>query len=524
VHPALAYLTVQSLRNGIAVRLGRLRRPRYLAAAIGGVAYLALMIMNRWLSGGFSIPEGYEGVARAVAAVFIAAAMSLTWLLPQSAALRFTLSDVQFLFPAPLPRQEILKYKIVRLLIGAGAMALPLTLIVGPVHIVAALLFYVKLAAIGGVVALHEAGVSLYRINVRASGGLSIRRRVNVFSANAAIVLISVWILTRLAFSSGLDEFLFFGILTVLGGLAQTFWILRSDAAFEEDAATVSEKTHVALARMGRGQLAKPRLRSTSSPLAPHGPIEMAILWKNWLLLSRTSGRQWIAIGSLLGIAVIAARAFVFDEGDPAAGFIGFTIAAITVMAGPAMLRIDLRQDLGNLALLRTWPVPGAAIVRGELLAPTIVLTVAAVSGASVGVFFAPDSMLPAAGGAIGRLGSFFMIAFALTAVIVAQLVVQNGIAALFPAWVRIDPGMVQPGGLEMMGHGMVATYGGLVVVLLLAVVPALAALALRFIGGGTLAPIGLFAGLLLLESLAATEIIGRIVDRTDLQDVAIRE
>ena len=108
--------------------------------------------------------------------------------------------------------------------------------------------------------------------------------------------------------------------------------------------------------------------------------------------------------------------------------------------------------------------------------------------------------------------------------VIVAQLVVQNGIAALFPAWVRIDPGMVQPGSLEMMGHGMVATYGGLVVVLLLAIVPALAALALRFIAGGILAPLSLFAGLLLLESLAATEIIGRIVDRTDLQDVATRE
>ena len=524
MHQALAYLTVRSLQNGIAIRLRRLRRPRYLVAAIGGVAYLALMIMNRWVTGGFTIPHAYEGIARATTAVFIAAAMSLTWLLPQSAALRFTLADIQFLFPAPLSRQELLEYKIVRLLMGAGAMALPLTLIIGPVHVVPALLFYVKLAAIFAIVALHEAGISLYRINVRAGGGLRNQRRVEVVATNAAIVLVSVWILTRFAFSSGLDEFLFFGLLTLLGGLAQTFWILRSDAAFEEDATTVSEEAHAALARIGRGQLAKPRVRSTSSSLAPQGPIETAILWKNWLLLSRTSGKQWIGIGSLVVIAVIAAGAFAFDEGDPAAGFMGFTIASITVLTGPAMLRIDLRQDLATLALLRTWPVRGAAIVRGELLAPAIVLTVAAVAGASVGVVFAPDSMLPAAGGGIWRLGFFAVLAFGLAALIVAQLVVQNGIAALFPAWVRIDPGMVRPGSLEMMGHGMVATYGGLVVVLLLAVVPALGAWALQFFTAGTLAPIGLFAALLLLESLAATEIIGRIVDRTDLQDVAVRE
>src|SRR5690349_23215483 len=106
-----------------------------------------MMMLNRSSVGGVRIPAEYDGIARATTALFIAAALSLTWLLPQGAALRFTRSDVQFLFPAPLSRRDVLAYKLGRLLIGAGAMALPLTLIVGPVRLLPAILFYIKVAA-----------------------------------------------------------------------------------------------------------------------------------------------------------------------------------------------------------------------------------------------------------------------------------------------------------------------------------------------------------------------------------------
>src|SRR4051812_15344015 len=200
-----------------------------------------MMIWNRGHTGGFTIPPAYEGRARATMAGLVGAALSLTWLLPRSAALRFTLSDVQFLFPAPLSRRELLRYKVVRLLMGAAAMALPLTLIMGPVRIGAALLFYAKAAAIGGVVALHEAGVSLYRLNARDSRGLRGGRRATVFAANAAMVVASVWILTRFAFASTAADLLPSALLVILAAAAQIAWILTSDAAFEEDAAVISE-------------------------------------------------------------------------------------------------------------------------------------------------------------------------------------------------------------------------------------------------------------------------------------------
>jgi len=60
--------------------------------------------------------------------------------------------------------------------------------------------------------------------------------------------------------------------------------------------------------------------------------------------------------------------------------------------------------------------------------------------------------------------------------------------------------------------------------VALAAVVPAVAAIVVRVIAGGTLVPAAAFAVLLLIESYAATEILGRVLDRVDLRDVAVPE
>jgi hypothetical protein len=44
------------------------------------------------------------------------------------------------------------------------------------------------------------------------------------------------------------------------------------------------------------------------------------------------------------------------------------------------------------------------------------------------------------------------------------------------------------------------------------------------FVAGGLLIPSAIFAALLFGESIAVTEVIGRILDRTDLQDVVVTE
>jgi hypothetical protein len=187
-------------------------------------------------------------------------------------------------------------------------------------------------------------------------------------------------------------------------------------------------------------------------------------------------------------------------------------------------LRVDLRQDLAHLVVIKTWPVPGAAIVRGEVLAPAIALSAAAAAGILVGALFAPDKMILSGGDVAGRVGFFVAATVAACAAVVAQLVIQNGIAAMYPAWIRITPGATQPGGIEMMGQILVVMYGGLLALLLAALPPAVGAAAIRFATGEWLAPAAVFAVLLSIESYAATELIGRVLDRTDLQDVALAD
>ena len=111
----------------------------------------------------------------------------------------------------------------------------------------------------------------------------------------------------------------------------------------------------------------------------------------------------------------------------------------------------------------------------------------------------------------------------AATSVIVAQLVVHNGIAVSFPAWVELKTA-AGAAAMEMNVRMMIVMYGALLVLAFVLVIPAAAAAAAHFIAGGLFVPAAIFAALLIGESLAATEVIGRILDRTDLQDVVVPE
>jgi len=163
------------------------------------------------------------------------------------------------------------------------------------------------------------------------------------------------------------------------------------------------------------------------------------------------------------------------------------------VLVGPAMLRVDLRQDLAHLAAIKTWPVGGAAVFRGELLAPLIALSLGAALPILLGSALDDRMMLEA--GAPAALRARFALSALLVAstLVLAHLVIHNGIAVTFPAWVRLRPGG---------GAGGVVPRRGLM--------------------GRAAAPRRRLR--LFVECAAATELFGRILDRADLQDVAIVE
>jgi hypothetical protein len=519
---ALTYLAVCSIRNGIVVRLRRLRQVRYMLIAAGVVLYFGMMVVNRARSGGWNIPANYEQLAMWVMAGGFFAMMVLSWVVSGPASLKFTVTDVHFLFPAPIARRQLLAYKIAVLLLGACGSALFLALVAGPPRVFAGLQFTGKTTLIMAVLGLHEAGVSLYRISRKERGALSARRDLLVLLPALSLMALSAWVLMRFAFADSAAEFLGFASVVVLLLVAHVVWVLRSDAAFEEQAAINAAQIRDAAAAIRKGRARPNANRSTPFRLAPTGRPEMAILWKNWLLVGRTPRRLIVTLafsillvgGGFLAAGGSAAKRDVIPV-------LLLLIVAFAVTLGPLMARWDLRQDLAHLVVLKTWPISGATIVRGEILAPALALAVGATICTVLGGLLAPGWILMGEATVLGRLSFIAAMTCASIALIVTQLVIHNAIAVTFPAWVRISPN-AGTGGVETTGQMMVVMYGGLLVLLLACAVPAIAAGGVLFLLGGILLPAVTFSALLLLESYAATEIVGRILDRTDLQDVEI--
>ena len=516
---ALAYLTVCSIRNGIRVRL---RQPRYLFIGVAIVLYFGMMVFNRSVSGAWTVPPRYERLAVAAASIVFFALMALGWVIQTPAGLRFTLAEVNFLFPAPVGRRQLLGYKLARLLLGACGSALFFTLVLGPPQWLAAGRFAGKTFLIMAVLGVQEAGVSLYRTNRKESGRLSLRLLAPVMLTAVVLMALAAWALARFAFAGSTAEYLRFTPVVVLLLTLNIAWVLGSDAAFEEDAALNAEKVRATAVQFQKGQPRLTAKRSTPFRLAPTGPVETAILWKNWLLFGRTS-RAWIVslgLGLLLFAGSFMAAGGASDPRGEMLSVLTLVVGGLLVMFGPIMMRMDLRQDLANLVVLKTWPVAGAAIIRGEVLAPALALSLATTVFVAIGGVLAPASLLPTEISALSRLSVILATTLAASTLIVTQLVVQNGIAVTFPAWVRITPG-TGTSGVEAMGQMLVVMYGGLFVALLAALVPGAVAAVLMFFTGGILLPAIAFSAVLLVECYAATELIGRILDRTDLQDVS---
>src|SRR6185436_15357449 len=109
---------------------------------------------------------------------------------------------------------------------------------------------------------------------------------------------------------------------------------------------------------------------------------------------------------------------------------VSLMVAAFAVVLGPQLVRRDLRQDLNALATLKTWPIRGAALVRGEVLAPAIVLSViASIALVAAAVMSANAPFLADLPSRWSLLVAALCIAPGL---VLAQLVAHNGLAVTF--------------------------------------------------------------------------------------------
>lgn len=566
---AFVYLTTRGLVNRVRVRVRRLREPRYLIGLTVGILYFYFVIFSRPGSGrghgapvGLASLVGSAGPLVALASVILFVVVALAWVWPSSSrAIVFTRAEVQFLFAAPVTRRQLLHYKLVRSQTASLLGSLILTVFFRPGSFMAAWTVITGMWLLFGILNLHFTGVSLARASLTEHGVSGLRRQwapITVIVAAIGVIGTALvrdgahlstletgrqvfselgrvltsgaagWALwptravVRLPLAASTAEY-WRALPGALALLALNYvWVMRSDAAFEEASAEQSEK-------VARGRLApRPaRVTAVSTPfsLASRGRVETAILWKNLILLGRYASLRtmWRLVPMVIAIAAVASSSrrtgLVSMLSILALGGVG-----LVVLLGPQIVRNDLRQDLGHIALLKTWPVRSAALIRGELLAPAAVLTGLAWILVTASVLLMTRIPSNVAGVAMLMLNRVsYGIAALLMAppIIVIQLIVQNGLAVLFPAWVVI--GASRSRGVEVMGQRLLMQ-AGIWLTLLIAILPAAVlagALGIVIYLATGLVPIvlpaALGAAVILAEAFLATEALGRALDRTDV-------
>jgi hypothetical protein len=253
-------------------------------------------------------------------------------------------------------------------------------------------------------------------------------------------------------------------------------WVLTMDVEFEEAAATASIEVAKRVAafkerRAGGAAIVvrrRPGGLRTRLPLRPLGWPATAIAWKNTVAFLRAGSLRM----AILLVAIIVVTSLIF--GASAKSSVGLAaagpflaIAAMTFVLGPRLVRNDLRQDLLNLGLIKTYPLRGASVVAAEMLSPTVILTAFQVAMVLAGFLSIPAdarASLRASWAAAMVVAPFTLLA--LNAMSVA---IQNGMALLFPGWVRLGP---DSGGIEAIGQSVLVMIGSLLALLLALVLP----------------------------------------------------
>jgi ABC-2 type transport system permease protein len=558
----LLYLTLASTRNRIRARLRRLREPRYLIASVLGVGYFWLVVFRR---GGRNTSAGMAGMADVTLAVQVGATLMLfagaavAWIWPRSGrpALPFTRAEVQHLFTAPIARHHLIRYRVLRSQISAAVVGGIITLLFRPMGVAEGLSNFLGLSLVLATINLHLTGVSLSRLSGSARGwiprlvaagavaivavtaamhwsmltALAARRGDLVgelsrltTSGVAGAVLWPFRALANVVLAQSPEAFLVAAPWAIALLLLNYMWVLRTDVPFEEASAELAVKLDDIRRRGPEALRSPPRAKKPPFTLSPHGRPETAILWKNLISMSRVL--SWTMLVRVAPLIVFISMAFATGRRSSATilAVAALFIAALTVVLGPQMTRNDLRQDLAALGVLKTWPIRGAALVRGEVLAPAIVLIAIASIALVTAAVVSTKTSLPAP---ITNRWSWLVAALLVApGFVLTQLLAQNGLAVMFPSWVSIG----RRGGLDAMGNQMLILVA-VVLAVLAAVLPAAIVAGIGtgiiYLMTGTFPVVvaGVLAGgTLLVEAFIAAEIVGAFLDRSDISALDAQE
>jgi hypothetical protein len=381
-------------------------------------------------------------------------------------AIAFTPPEVDFLFPGPFTRRQLLGYKLLKSAAGAAVTATLFSIL---------FLRYVQswsagwVGIFGSLLFLQLFSMALVLVGETLIELVHARARVVAIAAVVVVTALSILPVLRAGRGRSLGElgiawgatslgaailapFQVFGHIVgarhlapdalpwllaaalVLGALALV--IIGLDARGLEAAARAGERLHERMERIRRGGVISrpgPRAGRLRLPLPPRLGGAGPIVWRQLTSAVRQS-RAVMMLLLLLCVALgpVLYAAGATGEGDTVALMISIVFSMNTLFANA--LRFDFRGDLGHFEVLKGLPVRPVAIVVAQLTAPTLVLTmcqVALLIGA--GVFLRIDA---------GMLLAAALIMAPLNALVFA---IENLLFLWFPAQIwAASPGDVQ--------------------------------------------------------------------------------
>jgi len=508
---AFLFVTARSFRNRIVSRLKRLRNVRYLISFIVAMIYFWFVGFRHMFGAHSRFPSGPPANALVVdiASIIVLAMIVLVWALPEQAAgLTFSEAEIQFLFPAPVTRRQLLVYKVLRqqprVFISAALMTffafrsgkflgLWVCFIVLSIYFTFVALARARLKLLGAgflirlaVVAASVIGLAyvLWRSadlhGMRAAAHNVVPGQVPVFPSpfHGAIpdaLLFIPRFFGHAVMPLSVPQLLgSCAVLIVLGAILLEL-AARMNVAFEEASVYASAKQAQRRLRMAGNRAGNvvtfPRFPPPFTIPARARP-EVAIYWKNLTAGLRISS-PWLLI-MFVAAAYFLGQAFYTDMQPVRVTMasLALFVAGMFPLVGSALFRQDMRLDLPRMELLKSYPIDGPRLVAAEIAGPLTFVAAVEIVMLVVASVIIHAADMPAQM-AFFATPEFVIIALIFaTPICAAQLLIRNAVPILLPGWAMRAPD--EQRGFIVLGQRLLMTAGNLLV-LLVVMLPAAA-------------------------------------------------
>ncbi|MFT5287022.1 MAG: ABC-2 type transport system permease protein [Planctomycetota bacterium] len=510
---AVTYYARSTARNKMLASLRRLRQPKYLIGVIAIGFYIWLFLfrndaVDKVLGG---------GEKRQIASTVLTLAM-LAQLLPGwitgGRGLLFNEADVQFLFPRPLSRFQLLMFKLFLSQTGVLFTSLFFAMIFAgedtPSFVRFAGGFWLLQTTVtthlllfglvrGRITSLlrYLPGIALLCVFLMCvisawlqTGGILSLSDALAFTQTAPLstLLVPFNAITAPAVSNTREAFVLGSIIPLVSIIGHLIIIRFANLPFEERAIEVASKIKNVRKNGLRGLRSKKKLvlAKPGSPwsLAELGPVWKALVWKNVISITRLSGMAMLGIVAgfvLLAYLVNSTAGDLLDGvGATRVGFIMLAIVAYISFLGPALIRVDLRIDIPHFDVLKSMPIRARSLIFGEIMGTVTILWALQIVVCVVAAVFIveEDNQVFAwslkapilAAGLIGLLAFNFIL-----------LTMENLTALWMPGFVRLGRG-VKPS-LDQMGPYILGALMKLTAMLVLSIPAGLVGTAVGFGG-----------------------------------------